>query len=47
MCCRTAQLKAECHEEEAAHNEIVVATLSEEVQALREELDNQTALGNR
>ncbi|XP_058484472.1 coiled-coil domain-containing protein 18 isoform X2 [Solea solea] len=43
----TAELWAEYSKEEAANNEIVVATLTEELSALKEELDNKTAMGKR
>ncbi|GLD51194.1 coiled-coil domain-containing protein 18 isoform X1, partial [Lates japonicus] len=44
---KEAELRAECNQEAAAHNDIVVVTLTEELSALREELDNKTALGKR
>uniref|UniRef100_A0A4W6FE73 Coiled-coil domain containing 18 n=1 Tax=Lates calcarifer TaxID=8187 RepID=A0A4W6FE73_LATCA len=44
---KEAELRAECNQEAAAHNDIVVATLTEELSALREELDNKTVLGKR
>uniref|UniRef100_A0A3Q4M603 Coiled-coil domain containing 18 n=1 Tax=Neolamprologus brichardi TaxID=32507 RepID=A0A3Q4M603_NEOBR len=42
-----AELRAECCQEAAAHSDIVVATLTEELSTLREELENKTALGKR
>lgn len=44
---RAAELRAECCQEAAAHSDIVVATLTEELSTLREELENKTALGKR
>ncbi|KAF3699148.1 Coiled-coil domain-containing protein 18 Sarcoma antigen NY-SAR-24 [Channa argus] len=44
---KAAELRAESSQESAAHSEIVVATLNEELNALREELDNKTATGKR
>ncbi|CAJ1071872.1 coiled-coil domain-containing protein 18 [Xyrichtys novacula] len=44
---KAAQLRAECSEEAAAHNDIVVTNLSEDLSVLREELDNTTALCKR
>uniref|UniRef100_A0A665UH12 Coiled-coil domain containing 18 n=1 Tax=Echeneis naucrates TaxID=173247 RepID=A0A665UH12_ECHNA len=42
-----AELRAEYSEEAAAHNGIMVASLTEELNMLREELDNKIALGKR
>lgn len=47
MFSRAAELRAECSQEAAAHSDIVVATLTEELSMLREELDTKTALGKR
>lgn len=47
MFSRAADLSAECSQEAAAHRDIVVATLTEELSVLREELDNKMALGKR
>nr|XP_020471831.1 coiled-coil domain-containing protein 18 isoform X2 [Monopterus albus] len=44
---KAVELRAECSREAAAHSDIVVANLTEELVALREELDNKTALGKR
>ncbi|XP_061588611.1 coiled-coil domain-containing protein 18 isoform X2 [Cololabis saira] len=44
---KAAKLRAECCQEETAQGDIVVAALSEELQTLRDELDNKTALGKR
>ncbi|XP_031153874.1 coiled-coil domain-containing protein 18 isoform X2 [Sander lucioperca] len=44
---KAAELRAECSQEAAAHRDILVATLTEELSMLREELDNKTALGKR
>ncbi|XP_044076253.1 coiled-coil domain-containing protein 18 isoform X2 [Siniperca chuatsi] len=44
---KAAELRAECSQEAAAHSDILVATLTEELSTLREELDNKTALGKR
>ncbi|XP_022610747.1 coiled-coil domain-containing protein 18 [Seriola dumerili] len=44
---KAAELRAECSQEAAAHNDIVVASVTEELGALRDELDNKTALGKR
>lgn len=44
---RAAELRAECSQEAAVHSDIMVATLTEELSALREELDTRTALGKR
>ncbi|CAB1429621.1 unnamed protein product [Pleuronectes platessa] len=44
---KAAELRAECSQEAAAHNDIVLAGLTEELSAFREELDNKTALGKR
>ncbi|KAA8587730.1 hypothetical protein FQN60_016592 [Etheostoma spectabile] len=44
---KAAELRAECSQEAAAHRDILVATLTEELSMLREELDNKTALCKR
>uniref|UniRef100_A0A8D3A116 Coiled-coil domain containing 18 n=1 Tax=Scophthalmus maximus TaxID=52904 RepID=A0A8D3A116_SCOMX len=44
---KTAELRAECSQEAAGHNDIMLATLTEELSTLRDELDNKTALGKR
>lgn len=44
---REAELKTDDSQEAAAHSDIVVATLTEELNVLREELDNKIALGKR
>lgn len=44
---RAAEMKAECSQEEAAHKDIVVVTLTQELNILKEELDIKTALGKR
>jgi len=38
---------AERYQEAAAHSDIVMATLTEELNTLREELDSKTAIGKR
>lgn len=40
-------MRAECSQEAAAHSDIVVESLTEELNALREELDAKTALCKR
>lgn len=40
-------MRAECSQEAAAHSDIVVATITEELSALREELDTKAALCKR
>jgi len=44
---RAAELRADCSQEAAAHCDILVASLTEELSSLREELENNTALGKR
>ncbi|XP_060899410.1 coiled-coil domain-containing protein 18 [Labrus mixtus] len=44
---KAAELKADCSQEAAAHSDIVVANLTEELSTLREELVNTAALGKR
>lgn len=44
---RTAEKRAECSLEEAAHRDIMVATLTEELNTFREQLDDKTALVKR
>ncbi|KAM6989144.1 coiled-coil domain-containing protein 18 [Tautogolabrus adspersus] len=44
---KAAELKAECSQEAAAHTDIVVANLTEELSTLREELVKTAALGKR
>lgn len=44
---RAAELRTECSQEAAAHGDIVVATLTEELNVLKEELDSKIALGKR
>ncbi|KAM8849404.1 coiled-coil domain-containing protein 18 isoform 2-T5 [Spinachia spinachia] len=44
---KTAELRADCSQEAAAHGDILVASLTEELSALREELENNTALCKR
>lgn len=46
-CIRAVELRAECSQEEAAHSNIVMATLTEDLNALREELEAKTALCKR
>ncbi|MEQ2194160.1 hypothetical protein XENOCAPTIV_024643, partial [Xenoophorus captivus] len=38
-------LRVECSQEALAHSDAVVATLTEELRTLREQLDNRTSLG--
>lgn len=47
MFSRAAELRAECSQEAAAQRDIMVATLTEDMNVLREELDNKMALGKR
>ncbi|XP_047446699.1 coiled-coil domain-containing protein 18 isoform X1 [Mugil cephalus] len=44
---KEAELRADCCQEAAAHSDIVVASLTEELNSLREEFNNKTALGKR
>lgn len=44
---RAAEKRAECSLEEAADRDIMVATLTEELNMFREQLDDQTALIKR
>ncbi|KAM9789151.1 coiled-coil domain-containing protein 18 [Neosynchiropus ocellatus] len=44
---KAAEIRAECSQEAMVHSEIVVASLSEEMEALREELANEVALCKR
>ncbi|XP_069568595.1 coiled-coil domain-containing protein 18 isoform X1 [Brachyistius frenatus] len=44
---KATQLRAECCQEEAILGDTVVAALTEELNTVREELDNKTALGKR
>ncbi|XP_075954725.1 coiled-coil domain-containing protein 18 isoform X1 [Anarhichas minor] len=44
---KAAELRADCSQEAAAHGDILVATLTDELSALREELENNAALGKR
>ncbi|XP_055022530.1 coiled-coil domain-containing protein 18-like, partial [Boleophthalmus pectinirostris] len=44
---REVEMRADCSQEEAAHNEMVVLSLTEEVNTLREEMENKTALCKR
>lgn len=44
---REAELRSDYSQEAAAHSDIVVVSLTEELNMLREELDNKIALGKR
>lgn len=44
---RAAEKRAECSLEETADRDIMVATLTEELNTFREQLDNKTALIKR
>ncbi|TNN69827.1 Cytoskeletal protein Sojo [Liparis tanakae] len=44
---KAAELRADCSQEAAAHCDILVASLTEELSSLREELENNSALGKR
>lgn len=44
---RAAELRAESCREAAAHSEAVVATVTEELRMLREELESRAATGKR
>lgn len=39
---REAEIRADCSQEEAAHRDNMVATLTEELNTLREQLDDKT-----
>ncbi|XP_047223128.1 coiled-coil domain-containing protein 18 [Girardinichthys multiradiatus] len=44
---KAAELRVECSQEALAHRDAVVATVTEELRTLREQLDNRTSLGKR
>ncbi|XP_062413840.1 coiled-coil domain-containing protein 18, partial [Pungitius pungitius] len=44
---KTAELRADCSQEAAAHGDILVASLTEQLSTLREALENNTALCKR
>lgn len=47
FCHRKAEKRAECSLEEAAHRDVMVVTLTEELNTFSEQLDNKTALMKR